>query len=84
MDSDVLATLKILIIGESGVGKSRLIVVNCVNCRKVNYSNRSLLGFLRIKQISTYHNIKLTFGEQTHQSLELCLTVFLYYNACSV
>ena len=27
MDSDVLATLKILIIGESGVGKSRFIIV---------------------------------------------------------
>jgi GTPase SAR1 family protein len=27
MDADVLATLKILIIGESGVGKSRLILV---------------------------------------------------------
>lgn len=28
MDEDILTTLKILIIGESGVGKSRLVTLN--------------------------------------------------------
>jgi hypothetical protein len=29
MDNDVLTTLKILIVGDSGVGKSRLVLLDC-------------------------------------------------------